>query len=218
MKTTENLVYVPPTKPVAAAALTPTSTSAPTTTSGVTPSRVTGSVAELSGQVCFKGGAYLPDLGDCSVVYQCVAGSLIKLFCRNGLFWNHMKQVCDTKCERRGYFTLEPPQPASMTTMTPKVTMRATMRPPTAMTPTTTPPVGAVNGYKTEIGCTSVFDYVKDQVSDQIFYRCIHGTLYRFTCQEGKLLKRNFTHIVVVVLLLETLKKTDCLMHRKKKT
>ena len=87
MKTTENLVYAPTTT-------TPAPTTPLTTpTRGATPSRVTGAT-ELSGQVCFKGGAYLPDLGDCSVVYQCVAGSLIKLFCRNGLFWNHMKQVC----------------------------------------------------------------------------------------------------------------------------
>ena len=83
MKTTENLIFAP----------TTTTTTAPRTTptSAATPARVTGPT-ELSGQVCFKNGAYLPDLGDCSVVYQCVGGSLIKLFCRNGLFWNHMKQ------------------------------------------------------------------------------------------------------------------------------
>ena len=108
MKTTENLVFSP----------SPTTPSVGASTSGgagaAAPSRVTGTT-ELSGQVCFKGGAYLPDLGDCSVVYQCVAGSLIKLFCRNGLFWNHMKQVCDTKCERRGYFALELPIPAAET-------------------------------------------------------------------------------------------------------
>jgi hypothetical protein len=167
MKTTEKLIYLPP-------STTPTPTK-----SVVTPSRVTGAT-ELSGQVCFKSGAYLPDLGDCSVVYQCVSGQLIKLFCRNGLFWNHMKQVCDTKCERRGYFTLEP-RTGNPTSATP-YTVTITKASPTTALPT---PSGSSNGYRTEISCTDVYDYIKDQVSDQIFYRCIHGTLFRFNCQDG---------------------------------